>query len=190
MRKAVSGQWHLLAKDSLAAVYAERKLYMRPGSPHFYVHVRVANLSGRTIGVEPGRYGLVPHANQWGMQHTTGQGPVNESVIVPEKLDAKRIARIKDGFARGTLVRVRAGGSTDYYHDFNAGGGPTQKQERENEFFLARMSGQLFVTDGNRIQTLNCDEGRTAVQREMFIATPVARGTVPAGALHYSEEHR
>src|SRR5262245_16762821 len=72
------GGWVPLGAGALVRVEAERALYQQTGAPHFYVHIRVTNLTARPLGLDTRTRELTVYPNQWGRGDLPNRVAVDE----------------------------------------------------------------------------------------------------------------
>lgn len=108
--------WQVMASNALAVGAVERVLYERTNDPHFYIHVRITNQSGRPIGADLRDYWQVIYPNQWGLSQDPNRRVIDERRITPVAGKSTLVPE----FAGGRLTRIAPGQSVDYYREFNA----------------------------------------------------------------------
>jgi hypothetical protein len=173
-----------LARGTLAAVAAEPALYETQGSRHFFVHLRVENLTDRALGVRLSDRWRTIYPNQWGYSATKVRGTVDETRVVHPTLDAAGQAKLAADFA--TLTPIPAHGALDFYAEFNASGRAEVEAQRDTyPFLIVSLDGVLDVTDGRRVDQLRLvwEQGRNATTTDLVIPTPAPWRTIPTAAV-------
>jgi hypothetical protein len=175
--KTTKETWTPYGEGHGIKVSVEHALFEKPASPHFYVHVRVQNTTAGAWGVDlRGRTVVSP--NQWGASDEPRRSAIDERVMSPPALDAKASARIGADFAAGRLAPIAAGGSLDYYAEFNASTRrDVDEQSRGHPYVLVSMQGWLDVSDGTIADRI----ARTG--SDVVVDVPVAWAIVPPDAL-------
>ena len=178
------GSWHEAARGTMAAVELERRLYERAGHEHFFVRVRVRNLTDRPLGLDLRDYWTVVYPNQWGALATERRDTIDESRMPARVLDAARCDDLRRGFVEGTLAALPAGGATEYYREFNASGRADVDAQAVERFLYVSLAGQTLVTDGENSENLPLEWGPSGstANTDLVLAAPVAWTAVPDGA--------
>jgi hypothetical protein len=175
-----------LGRNALLDVTVERALFERSGAPHFYLHVRVTNVSDHPIGVDLRALHEVFYPNQWGASNERHRTVIDERRLSVPPLDAGAQTTLLEDYRAGRLTAAAAGAPLDYYVEFNASGrADVEKQASGYRFVLVAMDGRLRVADGSMALQLGppaADEGR-----DCAIDAPVAWRAVPAGAVVVGE---
>ena len=167
--------WTTIARDAGVIVAVEHVLYETAGDPHFFVRVRIE--SARGVAVDLRNYHEVFYPNQWGASETPQRTEINERRRVLPPFDP---APVLADHAAGTLTPIAAGGTLDYYEEFNASGrADVDAQTRGAVFVIVTMDGQLRVSDGKTAERL---APSSDAAREVAIPTPVVWKSIPAGA--------
>jgi hypothetical protein len=181
--------WHILSRSPLALASAERALYERKGSPHFFIKVRITNRSADAIGVDLRSYREVIYPNQWGLQPTDGPREINERRLQIAGLDDKRRSEVLDAFRKKLLTAIPAGTSLAYFCEFNAGGRKDVEKQRaeakDAKFCSVSMDGQLLLTDGHAVEQITCSwkNGRSSTDTDVVVPFPIAWKAIPETAL-------
>ena len=174
-------RWAVVGQSHGAAAYVERTLYEKLGEPHFFVHVRVVNLTDAPIGIDLGRYSEVFYANQWGPSTAPHRGAVDEIRGPMPPLDDVARAKLTRSFQLDGLAVAPAHGSVDYYRDFNASTrADVEAQTRGFRYVLLVMDGGLDVTDGTGVDRILPPADDAA--REVAIDMPVPWKEIPPRA--------
>ena len=171
--------WHMLASNAWATVSVERTLYEKSGHPNFFVHVVVANLTNRKVGVDLSSYWRVIRPNQWGMNEQNHRGVINEGRLPRAKLDDTARERLKAAHHAGTLKLVNPQAKLDYFVNFNASG-RKDIERLLGRYCLVVMDGEIFLTDGQDVGVLSLWDQEQA--REVAIPTPIIWKTLPKNA--------
>jgi hypothetical protein len=171
--------WHMLASNAWATVSVERTLYEKSGHPNFFVHVVVANLTNRKVGVDLSSYWRVIRPNQWGMNEQIHRGVINESRRPRAKLDDALGEQLKTAYAAGTLTCVDPQAKLEYYVNFNASG-RKDIEKLQGRYCLVVMDGEIFFTDGQDVGVLSLWDQDQA--REVAIPTPIIWKSLPKDA--------
>jgi len=173
--------WTTIARGDAVIVDVERMLYEQPGSPHFYVHVRVTNTGQAELGLDLRRSREVFYPNQWGASSTEHRGVVDERRVSFEALSPPALAAIVADHHAGALTPVAPGGKVDYFEAFNASGrADVDAQSASQTFVIVAMDGALKVSDGSRAERV-VPSGNDA-ERDVAVRTPIPWRTIPAGA--------
>jgi hypothetical protein len=199
------GPWSVIAHGRLADAFVERALYERPGTAHFFVHVRIVNKTPSDLGAALGlplvaraAGASAPHAahnayfgvfypNQWGASDTPHRQVVDETRLPASPLDGATRAELVGASMRGATPQVPASGFLDYYRDYTAAArADVETQSRGHRYVLIVMDGHLDVTDGLEVERVAPPSDDDAA-REVALDTPVAWKTVPAGAFVLAE---
>ena len=177
-------QWQPMMTDStLAAVQVERRLYETTASDHFFIRARLTNLSQQTLGVDLRTYWGIIYPNQWGVQQQDHREVIDEGRMIHEPLDDQRKQQLVADYHAGTLAMVKPGQAVEYYREFNASGHPDVDQ-RTGNYFLLSVDGRILVTDGSRVEALDCTwhQGASTGCGDLVIPFPVRWGTIPPGS--------
>jgi hypothetical protein len=167
--------WVTIARSPAVTAEVERALYESPGSPHFFVHVRVTNTAGRPLGMDLRKWAQVLYPNQWGASKVDHREVIDERRVILGPFDAA--PTIAD-FRAGALAKAAIGASLDYYAEFNASGRPDVDSQATERWVVVVMDGQLRWSDGDIAERLVPDES----SREIAISAPVGWKPIPAGA--------
>ncbi|KPJ73160.1 MAG: hypothetical protein AMS14_06710, partial [Planctomycetes bacterium DG_20] len=169
-------EWQSVATGKLAAVSVERALYEKAGTTHFFVRVRITNLTDRSIGVDLRSKDSVIYPNQWGMLPTNARGEINERRIKPRTVDEALRARMLAAFRGKELTAVTPRGQTEYFREFNASGRKDiDKQQDGWKYLFVSTDGQLFVTDGQSVENVNCSWGDGGPEKtDLILRLPIA----------------
>ncbi len=176
---------HFLVKGELAAVYVEKALYEKEDEPHFYVRVRVKNLSERAIGVDLRDYSKVIYPNQWGVHLNPVRGVINERRMIPDTIDNELKSKLIAAFKNKELTIIEPHKSVEYFREFNASG-RKDVDEKEGKYFILSMDGQLLVTDGKAVENVNLCRSRDKISPEntdLVIPLPIPWKMIPRAAL-------
>ncbi len=171
----LDSDWADFERSGLAEVRIERRLYMRPGNPHFLIRVRVTNRGDAVLGVDLRDGGTVLYPNQWGGLSEPERGIIDEAFTKPHTLTSELNARLTADYRSGALTMIPVGGSIDYFREFNASG-RDDIDGTDSPYLFVSIKGQLLLTDGVRVQNL------LPAADSLYLRTPVAWGTVPASA--------
>jgi hypothetical protein len=175
-----------LGRNAVVDVAVERALFERPRAPHFYVHVRVSNVSGHPVGVDLRARHEVFYPNQWGPSNELHRMSIDERRIPVPPLDAAAQTKILADHRAGRLTVVAAGATLDYYVEFNASGrADVEKQQPGYRYVLVVMDGRLRVTDGST--ALQIGPPAADDDRDCAVEAAVAWRVVPAGAVVVGE---
>jgi hypothetical protein len=179
-------RWTRVAHGAMAEAFVERVLYERPGAPHFYVHVRVANRTAGDLGAWL-RYWDVLYPNQWGASETPHRQVIDEGRMTPPPLDGALRATVLAEYRRGAMARATAHGVVDYYRDFNASSrADVEAQSRGERYVILAMDGRIDVTDGTSVERL-APPAEDDAAREVTLDVPVTWLAIPAGAIVLSD---
>jgi len=165
-------QWHQITKGKLAAVYVEKVLYEFENSPFFLVKFRIVNLSAGKIGVDLRDYFNVFYPNQWSVNETKQRFLISERRIIPEIIDEKFQIQISSDFKNGNLTILPPHKEIFYYREFNAGG-RKDIEEKDGNYFMLSLDGQLFFTDGDIVENINCSWEDESVKTDLVLPLPI-----------------
>lgn len=178
--------WHQLVSGKMLGVSVERALYERDGHPHFYMKFRLTNRTRNDVFVDLDKYNRIFSPNQWGIHREPERTIVDESRMIPLKLTP---AQRNDLIARAKakkLTRIPPGESIDYFHDFNRSGRKdVEAQQKNGKYFIASIDGQLFATDGKKIDSIDLEwtnQNAATMNTEVAIPAPVTFQKIPADA--------
>ena len=182
--------WTTIARGRGLAltVAVERALYLRSGSPHFFVRVRLINNGPSGVGVDLRKYHEVFYPNQWGASAVDHREAIDERRMILPPFDAAAAAAVTRDLQAGVLTMVPAGGSFDYYEEFNASGrAAVDAQARSLPWVVVALDGQLRVADPSGaerlIPTETAPSGPGSLTRDVAVHAPVAWRIIPPGAL-------
>jgi hypothetical protein len=174
--------WHLLASGRLAQVYAEPSLY-RVGpddTARCLVRVRITNPSSRPVGVDLSDYWNVVYPNQWTVSPEPRRLLIDEAEFAPRSLTRDERSRLRTQHRSRALVQIQAGGSEDYFRDFNARC-PTGSASGSGRYLIMSMSGRLLMSDGRKEGQVSL-LGMAPERRDVVISLPLAWKEVPLDA--------
>ncbi|MGO9113280.1 MAG: hypothetical protein ACLP9L_28955 [Thermoguttaceae bacterium] len=178
------GEWHMLGNTELASIKVEKVLYEAAGNPHFFIHVRVTNVTDRAVGVD------LKGNVQWTAVYpkmavkldTDGRGKIRESRIQHEPLDEHARATLRADFAAGKLTTIPAGKSADYYREL-INNNRAYVDKLRGKYLIISLDGEQLLTDGAKVEQFNLewrhgsgDHART----DLVIPSPVPWNTIPA----------
>jgi len=63
--EALNKNWQPLVRSKLAAISVEKVIYEKENNPHFFVQIRIDNLTKRNVYVDLQHYFDVIYPNQW-----------------------------------------------------------------------------------------------------------------------------
>jgi hypothetical protein len=160
-----------IASGSIARASVERALYERTGSPHFYVRIRIENLTDRPIGVALGDRRRTIYVNQWGYLSTPHRLDIDETRAPPPP-----------GDPAAPRTTIPPHGTLDAYREFNASGRrDVDAQHGTYPYLFLSMDGVLDVT-GEELG-LSWIGSRSSVDTDVIIGAPVSWQLIPPGAL-------
>ena len=173
------GGWPIVAEGDLVRIACERRLYERTGSNHFFVRLRVDNRTPHAVGVDLRDYWTVPRPNQWGGLARPRRETIDEERSAPRPLNDDRRRDLLDAWAAGTLLRLEPRQARDVYVEFNASGRGDVDAIEDPHLYVS-LDGQLFATDGSRVESLTFvwDHQRQEPS-SVILSTPVTWGQVP-----------
>jgi len=167
--------WVEFAASDRAVVQIERRLYEQAGNPHFLIRVRVTNRGKRALGIDLRDAWRVFYPNQWGGLEGPERGHIDEEIVEPQALTPALKKRLKADYASKALDAIPAGGSIEYYREFNASG-RADIDGTDSPYLFISIKGQLLLTNGTRVENL------LPAADSLYLRLPVAWGTVPGGA--------
>ena len=172
--------WKIVAEGKWARVSTERKLYRRAekaDNEHFFVHVKIENTSGKTIGFDHPKRANVFYPNQWAESSIPRRMAISEMRAIQDEISA---AERKKLLANDKLEQIAAGKTFDYFITFNAG---TYKQIEELKcpYMILVMDGHVALTDGKDIEVV-CRPMQDSNRAEVPLATPVKIERLPKDA--------
>ncbi|MBI4355859.1 MAG: hypothetical protein HY597_05400 [Candidatus Omnitrophica bacterium] len=176
--------WQLLTTGTLAVAHVERRLYEKEGSNHFFIRVRLTNVIQQSIGVDLAHYWQVIYPNQWGIHQEDHRTMIDEKHMVDEPLDNQQKEQLITEYHARKLTMVKPGQAVDYYREFNASGRADVDRGHGNYFILS-LDGRVLVTDGSRVEALDCTWGpRHSGCGDLVIPFPVRwQGVPPDGRI-------
>ena len=183
LNRATDEQWQPMTEGTLAAVQVERRLYESTESDHFFIHARLTNLSPQPLGVDLRNYWDVIYPNQWGVHQKDYREVINEQHMIHEPLDTQQKEQLIADYHAGKLTMVKPRQAVEYYREFNASGRPDVDKSTGN-YFLLSVDGRVFMTDGNRVEALDCtwNQGASTGCGDLVIPFPVKWGAIPPGS--------
>ena len=175
-RGPTDSAWAEFVRSELLEVRVERRLYQQSGNPHFLIRVRLTNRTDSALGVDLRDGSRVFHPNQWGGLDEPFRGIIDESYAEPQALTPELSARLIAEHQAKALVSIPAGESIEYFREFNASG-RADVDAVDTPYLFVSIMGQLFVTDGVRVENLLPMEAHA-----VYLRTPVAWSQVPDSA--------
>ena len=158
----------------------ERRLYESTESDHFFIRVRLTNLSQQTLGADLRNYWGIIYPNQWGVHQKDHREVIDEGHMIHEPLDNQRKQQLVLDYRAGKLTMVKPGQAVEYYREFNASGRPDVDKSTGN-YFLLSLDGRVSVTDGSRVEALDCtwSQGPSTGCGDLVMPFPVQWGGIP-----------
>ncbi|GAG99003.1 unnamed protein product, partial [marine sediment metagenome] len=171
---------HVFKRGELVDVYIEPQLYDKEGSDHFFLRVVLHNTTDQTIGldmvVDP--YWSVLFPNQYVIQNAFDQEhPMIEHQITPITLSFDEKDYMMNNYKYGELSMMKPDTYIEYYRDFT-GFHKKKVKLKENQKITLSFDGQMFVTDGKKIEEFNCFK-ETDVNRFVMIYHPAKMHALP-----------
>jgi len=163
--------WKTIAEGKWAKVSTERKLYRRAekaDNEHFFVHIKIENTSGKSIGFDHPKRANVFYPNQWAESTIPRRMAISEMRAIQDQIsDSER----KKLLANEKLEKIAAGKTFDYFITFNAG---TYKkiEELKCPYMILVMDGHVALTDGKDVEVV-CRPMQDSSKAEVPLATPV-----------------
>lgn len=186
-----AAEWSSVVRGSLIEVAVERAVYEEVGDPHFFIHVRIQNLTTAAIGVDLRKPNDVFHPNQWGPSRSIHRGAVDEMRFLPlgppdPAQQAAEQAEMVADYRAGLLTPVPPSGALDYYISFNGASGRSDRTAVDTQsigypYVLIVVDGRLRASDGRIAERVDAPFGDDAV-REIAVTVPVRWVAVPRGA--------
>lgn len=179
---------HLFHEGEFADIYFERALYEKESSEYFFVQVLIKNKTDKPIGVDMvDDYWAVLYPNQYVVQNVFDrERPALEHQVTPDTLDQIMRDRIINEYHHGQLLMIQHGKAIVYYRDFTAAKKKAAKI-KSNEKLTLSFDGQLFITNGRKIEDVNCYK-ETNVNRFLMLNYPLEWKVIPSGALVYEKK--
>jgi len=176
---------HVLYQGNLFDVSIDSVLYESPKSKYFFIKFFIKNKSLKKIGVELTERMQVIYPNQYGDYDTNFRSVIDEEQIIPDTLDKKKKDKLKRLYDTEELSMILPGKNLFYYCDFN-NGGKKDIVSLKKRYVIISFDGLLNVTDGENFESVYCD-GKTKVNRELVISTPVKWAVIPENSIVVSE---
>lgn len=161
----------------LAIIIIDKQLYVSDTSDYFYIHVNIKNTSGNALGIDLSNPWYVLYPNQWQFSDSAFRMVIDEEMIVPEELNAKKAAEIGGKIKDNLLTMVLPGQTFDYYTEFNAEK-PKETDIAKNKYLIVAIDGQMFFTDGTSVEQVKCN-GDMNVDRELALKCPFTWLQIP-----------
>ncbi|PYX12387.1 MAG: hypothetical protein DMG85_02615 [Acidobacteria bacterium] len=184
---SASAEWQVLAQDKFITAWVERRLYRRPeDTVSFFVHVRIYSNVGRKLSIDlRDRYKLF-YPNQWTPHLRPARDLIDEHRITPANLSPELRSRLVADFHAGALIPV--GAHLDYYREF-FGKGPENKELLGAHFLVVSMDGQLFLSDGEVVDTLSLqwENGKGPKDTDLVVPLPIEWILLPKEAKVFKE---
>jgi hypothetical protein len=187
--------WKIIATSGWAQVSAERAAYKSPTRKPFFVHVKIQNLSTRTVGFEcTDRFQLF-YPNQWAESQIPRRQVIsemrqNQAAFTPDEVsaliklfhdtDGKTNVRLVNATEKKAMIKLSPGASYDYYLSFNAGGFE-QLEKVKLPYAIIVMDGRIGLTDGNKVDTVRRNMN-DSILGEIPLETPVQLRTIAPSA--------
>jgi hypothetical protein len=165
----------------MLAVEVENALFEASGHPHFYVHLRLVNLSNRAIGVDLRTPLQTAFPNQWGGSDQPSRQTIDERVPVVRRLDPATQNALRAAFRGRALRSIAPHASIDYYAVFNAST-RSDVDAQARRYVLVTIRGELRATDGTRVEQLALDESLSR-EPDLVVSTPIRWSRIPASSL-------
>jgi len=147
----------------------------------------VTNNTTTDVSVDLRKYHEVFYPNQWGASETEHRTLIDERRLMLAPLDTASAAALVADHRAGLLTRIAAGGTLDYYRDFDASGrADIDAQSRSSRFVIVTIDGQLKVSGGMAAERVTPPSDDAP--REVTLHTPVTWKSIPAGALVIAAE--
>lgn len=171
--------WQRIETGSLVAIDAEDALYQATGSPHFFVHLRLVNVSAQSIGVDLRAPWQTAYPNQWGRSATPTRTVIDERRANVRPLDPAARAALVSALLLHAITAIPPHGSMDYYAEFNASG-RSDVDASAGPFVIVSLGGELRATDGTHVEQLPLDRF-PPVQPDLVVHAPFRWQIVPPG---------
>lgn len=177
--QAPASGWLRVLHGALVEVEVERAVYDAGEPQHFYVRVRVRNLTPTPVAIDlrarrPGLY-----VNQWEVSDLDHRTVIDEGRAIQAPLDNAARTELRAAMPSGGLTTIPAAGALELYGSFNASGRPVIDATPGRWLVLA-VDGRVAVTDGARVDDLRIGDDEAG--RVVAIPTPLAWRPLPAGA--------
>lgn len=187
--------WKIIAQSEWAQVSAECAVYKSTSRKPFFVHVKIQNLSTKTVGFECSDRFQLFYPNQWAESQVSTRQIISEmrrnqaaftqdesSALIKlfHSTDGKTNIRLVDATQKKAMIKLSPGASYDYYLSFNAGGFE-QLEKVKLPYAIIVMDGRIGLTDGNKVDTVRRDMNDFTAG-EIPLATPVQLRSIPPSA--------
>ena len=162
-------------------MYTEQRLYEKEGSKYFFIRVRLTNMTRQSIGIDLAHYWQVIYPNQWGIYPENHRGIIDETrMILHKPLDNQQKEQLIADYNARKLTMIKPGQAVDYYREFNASG-RTDVDKGHGNYFILSLDGRVSVTDGNRVDTIDCTLESTQASSgcDLVIPFPVTWQSIP-----------
>jgi len=174
---------HVFKRGEMADIYIEPQLYDKVGSDHFFLRVLLRNKTDQAIGldlvVDP--YWSVLFPNQYVIQNAFDQDhPMIEHQITPIRLSKDERTYMLNNYKYGDLTMMLPGMYIEYFRDFT-GFHKKKVKLKENQKITLSFDGQMFITDGKKIEEFNCFK-ETDVNRFVMVYHPAKMHHLPENA--------
>ena len=178
--EAAPDDWKELFRDKVARIEVEKAVYEKANRPGFFIHVRITNLTTRTLGIDLSKRQNVIRLNQAGYSRVDYRETTDELRVMGWTLTASEQEALKNAFIARKLHDIDSDGSVDYFIDFNDDG-KLNPRDVKDKFFMLVVDGTLFLTDGRQIYRLSLE--KLMVEREVPIPSPPQFKTIPDNAI-------
>lgn len=168
----ISNDAHLFYNGQLVRISVEKKLYEAENPNYFYIKVEVKNLSAKKLGIDLQDHWNVIYPNQWGFYPSPERMIIDETMIKPKLIDKEKKAGLIKAFKDNKLQYIAPNSSFVYYTAFNANG-RKEVINKDKDFFILSLDGQLILTNGEQVKHIVCDGSLTGINRELVLPHPI-----------------
>ncbi|MBS2006522.1 MAG: hypothetical protein JST01_05750 [Cyanobacteria bacterium SZAS TMP-1] len=173
--------WKVVAQSAWARVSTERAIYKSnraAPNDHCLVHVKVENVSGKTIGFEHPKRASVFYPNQWAESEVARRRIISEMRSIQDEISAGEKAKLLTRW--DSLTKIAPGKSFEYFITFNGGNHLRMEESRAN-YVIIVMDGHIAFSDGKEVQ-LVYRSMQDSLKGEVPLHTPVRARTLPEKA--------
>jgi hypothetical protein len=174
--------WQRVIDGKMATVSVAKALFEQKDGKYSLAGFRVTNKTDQTIAVDLRSRNNCVWINQWSAIDTAEREIIDERRLVRPAFTKEDQAALASDFRTGTLVRIPAGKSVDYYCPFIGEDKDSNRAAVERlmtKYVILSMDGELRLSDGEQSECLRCGEPGKA---DVSIARPVPWVKVPSGA--------
>ncbi|MFK8003817.1 MAG: hypothetical protein AB8H86_29915 [Polyangiales bacterium] len=178
---AATNDFVVLNEGPWLRVSAEQRAYQSERSEHFFVRVRLDNLTDGELGVDLRDRDRALYPNQWGGLMQPHRLIIDERRAVPIEVTPELESTLRRDFDARALTFIEAHGRAEFYVDFNASAAAELLAVEEPYLYIS-MAGQFFVTDGSRARSVTLDDVENIDREDLIFVPPSRLPSIPPDA--------